>query len=405
MFGVMKRLGVFDPYHSWWYTLILAILTLLLIACSIRRLKGNLRAAFGKSFMSSAAEIKSARNARVFEMTVPKEQSLHALKRILMARFFRVHAMEQSEGVAVFADRWGVSRLGSFLMHSGLVVAVVGAVLASLLGYSVYRWGGEGDLIAAPDARFEVRVDGFEIQLNEAGEVKDYISTLTVMAGGESLLTKAIEVNHPLQFKGFNFYQSSYRPEDRNFDQAVIAVRDTAGKVITMVKVEMGQRSSIPSTPYSLQPVDFAGNFIMRGKEVLSDPQFNDFRNPAVKVILFNQDKQIREGWIFNAKLAGFHSLLNEYRLEVVDVKQIYETGLRITRNPGSTWIWVGLVIMTIGVCITFFLSHRKIWCMVQPLDERTSLITLCGSANRNSEFLDKQLKRIEDILRQGGRS
>lgn len=43
--------------------------------------------------------------------------------------------------------------------------------------------------------------------------VKDYKSILRVVDGGKTVMTKTIEVNDPMKYKGFVFYQSSYDPE------------------------------------------------------------------------------------------------------------------------------------------------------------------------------------------------
>lgn len=48
-------------------------------------------------------------------------------------------------------------------------------------------------------------------------EVKDYKSILRVVENGETVLTKTIEVNDPLKYKGYVFYQSSYDPEGEKY--------------------------------------------------------------------------------------------------------------------------------------------------------------------------------------------
>lgn len=400
-FALMRLFGVFDPYHSFWYTLLLALLTILLTVCSLKRLRGNVRAAFGVSFKGSLSEIQSAQNAHSVEVETSADQTITRLKKMLQGKFFRVRVKADGRMTALFADKWGVSRLGSFLMHSGLVIAVFGGLIASLLGYSTYYWGGKGEIIAVPDADYEVRIDQFEILENELGQIKDYLSTVTVWENGDSLFSKIIEVNHPLRFRGLNFYQSSYRPDDRHFEEAVIAVRDSTGEIVAMVKVKMGERSPVAATPYSLQPLDFAGNFIMRGKEVLSDQRFSEFRNPAIRVNLYSEEELLRDGWIFSPQLAGFHPLLEAYRFELLDVMQVYQTGLRVTWNPGSTFIWIGMITMTIGVCLTFFLSHRRIWAVAQQQDDGKSLLAFYGLTRRDKESFERQLQRIESLMKQ----
>lgn len=40
--------------------------------------------------------------------------------------------------------------------------------------------------------------------------IKDYKSNLTIIEDAKEILTKTIEVNHPLSYKGMSFYQASY---------------------------------------------------------------------------------------------------------------------------------------------------------------------------------------------------
>lgn len=58
--------------------------------------------------------------------------------------------------------------------------------------------------------------------------VKDYISQIKVMAGGRVVAEKAVEVNRPLHFGGYAFYQSSYGldPETRKFYTVLTVVCD-----------------------------------------------------------------------------------------------------------------------------------------------------------------------------------
>ncbi|MEE8190007.1 MAG: cytochrome c biogenesis protein ResB [Candidatus Scalindua sediminis] len=48
-------------------------------------------------------------------------------------------------------------------------------------------------------------------------EVKDYKSILRVVENGETVLTKTIEVNDPMKYKGYVFYQSSYDAEGEKY--------------------------------------------------------------------------------------------------------------------------------------------------------------------------------------------
>ena len=68
----------------------------------------------------------------------------------------------------------------------------------------------EGRILDVPRAEFKLRLDKFETEYYPKGGVKDWKSTLTVLEDEEPVLTKIVEVNHPLSYNGYVFYQSSY---------------------------------------------------------------------------------------------------------------------------------------------------------------------------------------------------
>ncbi len=73
-------------------------------------------------------------------------------------------------------------------------------------------------------------------------DVRDFLSTVTVFEEGKPVLTRKVEVNHPLSFGGFSLYQSEYDPRDPTFSGFEV-VRDPglvivyAGLVMMMLAV------------------------------------------------------------------------------------------------------------------------------------------------------------------------
>jgi hypothetical protein len=57
--------------------------------------------------------------------------------------------------------------------------------------------------------------------------VRDYVSELQVVKGGEIVAEKNVEVNHPLHFGGYHFYYQSY--DDRPAERAVLMVVSDTG--------------------------------------------------------------------------------------------------------------------------------------------------------------------------------
>lgn len=53
--------------------------------------------------------------------------------------------------------------------------------------------------------------------------VKDWVSCLQILKNGKVTASKDIEVNHPLHFAGYNFYQHSYDPEENRYTVLMVA--------------------------------------------------------------------------------------------------------------------------------------------------------------------------------------
>jgi len=65
------------------------------------------------------------------------------------------------------------------------------------------------------------------------------------------------------------------------------------------------------------------------------------------------------------------------------DFDHLYYTGLQLARDPGMNVVWTGSAILVIGLCIMFYMPHRKLWLEIDGEAEETR-ITLAGLTNRN---------------------
>ncbi|PIP02236.1 MAG: cytochrome c biogenesis protein [Zetaproteobacteria bacterium CG12_big_fil_rev_8_21_14_0_65_54_13] len=71
------------------------------------------------------------------------------------------------------------------------------------------------------------------------------------------------------------------------------------------------------------------------------------------------------------------------------DFKLHYYTGLQLALDPGMNVVWVGSALLVLGLCIMFYMPHRKLWLIIQAQDDGMA-VTLAGMANRNHLVFDK---------------
>ncbi|MBI4651510.1 cytochrome c biogenesis protein ResB, partial [Candidatus Desantisbacteria bacterium] len=126
-------------------------------------------------------------------------------------------------------------------------------------------------------------------------EIKDYKSELSIIENGKTVLTKTIEINHPLKYKGIMFYQNTYR-----------------------------------------EPID---------KDL-----------------------------------------------------SVYVSGLQVVKDPGVWIVYFGCGLMIIGVILSFYIYHERIWMNIGS--EKDNKILIGGISNKNHLIFDIKFKKILNQIR-----
>lgn len=85
--------------------------------------------------------------------------------------------------------------------------------------------------------------------------------------------------------------------------------------------------------------------------------------------------------------------------IQLKTFKQIEASGLQITRSPGQDVVYLGSVMLSIGVFLLFYVAQRRIWVLVKPLASGENEVILAGSTNRNPHDFDKYFQRLRSAF------
>lgn len=118
-----------------------------------------------------------------------------------------------------------------------------------------------------------------------------------------------------------------------------------------------------------------------------------------------NRDQGKRDFSRVTPKQATFYqqtvnslSTINQYGYPVFfraeNFKHIQASGLQLTRTPGQFWVYLGCLLLVIGIFCMFYLPIAKIWV---TLKDKQLLIALEGMKNDSDH--DKELQRLIDLL------
>jgi cytochrome c biogenesis protein len=94
------------------------------------------------------------------------------------------------------------------------------------------------------------------------------------------------------------------------------------------------------------------------------------------------------------------HQYGSPFLVSLNSFQHIEATGLQVTRSPGQWLVFPGCLLLAVGVFCMFYLPQRRLWVIIRPDGEKSSL-TLAGSALRNRYDFDREFELIRQDLTQ----
>lgn len=96
-------------------------------------------------------------------------------------------------------------------------------------------------------------------------------------------------------------------------------------------------------------------------------------------------------------------SLLGPYGspmyIKLQDFRQIEASGLQITRAPGQNIVYLGCVMLMLGVFFMFYLHHRRLWLLIMPSEDGSSVLLAAAGHRERSDF-DREFSFLQHDLR-----
>jgi cytochrome c biogenesis protein len=397
LYRLFNLLDLFDMYHSWWFQLLIVLLTANIIICSIDRMSSNRRILFVRNPTFNLPRFRNIKHRQEFAAK-PTSRHLKESYQSYIARRFRHWQAETTEkGYAVFGEKGRWTRFGVYTVHLSVVLLLIGGLIGSFFGFDGWVNIGEGESAHAIHLRnnpqmlqlgFEIRCDDFDVSFYDTGAPKEFRSSLTILEQGQPVLKKDIIVNDPLRYKGISIYQSSYG-QLPSHEVVLSFTHKESGQVFRKnakinVPVQLPEDLGTFELKRFLQSAQFKGHDIGEAFIGLLTPPEGD----PVQVTLptrFPTFDKMRKGNLFIA---------------VVERLPRYFTGLQVAKDPGVWVVYSGFLLMIIGCYITFFMSHQQICVEVVESGKSTQVI-VTGTANKNKTGMQTKVDRIaEDLAR-----
>ncbi len=385
-------LDLTDMYNSWWFLSLLGLFAVNLTVCSLERIPQVVRLLRRDPMAIKPDQLAKQPCTRTVDLTTPVAESATRMTAHLAGKGWKAKAVERDGGCLLFAEKGGWTRFGVYVVHSSILLILAGALIGSsavatkVLRQPTFAFKGsamipEGETIdhiqtfksgRRIDLGFSLRCEDFRIEFYANGMPKTYRSAVTVLEEGKPVRSTDIEVNRPLTHRGVTFYQSSYQP----LPQYELTLHKRPDEL---------KRSFIAPAAQEVAWPEAGVSFGILNRETQGEV------TRKLKIWLTDNQGEPSVLWVDADQEATIERPSGAYRIQA---RQLYATGLQATKDPGVWLVYLGCLLMLVGLYIAFFLSHRRMYVLIQPQANGSRLL-LAGTANKNKVGFEKKFMEL----------
>jgi cytochrome c biogenesis protein len=377
-------------YRSPLFLSLVFLFLLNLLFCTLKNLPLRFRRL--KNSVDFTSEDRSLTGDRHLAVRLAEklEKTPEKLRTELKKRRYQVKIIQKADQKLLLARKGLVGLFGTELVHLGLLVIILGGLASALFSERITLALSEGQSEEIMGKNFRLRLDKFITEFYPDGSVKDWKSLVSIIENDQVQLQKAIEVNHPLRYRGLGFYQTSYgydwgrcrlslelkfSEQDRKRVELSPGERLLLDQNLTIVV-----SSFIPDFQ-----IDQLGQAFSRSAEP---------RNPAALVEVNQGGQQIFFGWIFYhyPEQSSFHRktpLILEIRLLSFTAPQF--SVLEASSDPGTNLVWIGSFLLLLGLMGSFYLPYRELKIIIRQPNPPLTIFY----ARKNRQSFLEEIERI----------
>jgi cytochrome c biogenesis protein len=381
-FRLITILDLHKLYRSWWFIILLLLLSLNILGCLLHRLKQireDWKGTSGKSNFSFSFTDK--RDRRELQRIIAS-----ALKQVMRGA---PRIIETKDGVSLYWVNHRVQLLGFPFIHTAIILILIGGLIGSLYGIKGKVQIKEGDKTnrftiiptgATAQLPFEIAVDKFILNRYKSGEPKEFRSDVRLLVDAKEVLKDSILVNHPLTFQGISLYQSDYRLT--GIKDVKLGIVDRSGQSSEII-LQPSLLNRLEGTQYGFRLISVDFGSAKRGPGVEIQVQGPDGQSRTIKIFR-NDPKPVR---------------IDDLQLSFLDYIPLYVTGLQIGYDPGSRIVWIGCILLISGFLLSLFTNFRNLGVRLTRVDSGCRIEISGRSKRLRKEFRERVKKSAEAAL------
>lgn len=363
-------------YSSFWYVALMVLLIINLFLCSVKRFVPIFKRVTEKPNFGRIIE-----DYENWELLNIEEGKLESFAEDLGFKKLETKVIDGRR--ISYQYKNSIGHLGSWLTHISLIIIILAFAFGRTSGYEVYIYGVPGTVRTVENTDYEVRIDDFEMRLDENMAVSQYVTSLTLIKDGQILDSGQTMVNYPYRAKGINIYQNS-----TGWALNVSLLKD--GEAYKKRILYNSEFFVEDNEKIALQFVNFFPDFDMSNPSALRNLS-PLLKHPVMLYALFYEGKRVDMGL---AHMGGIIEY-KEYKF-VVDRPEMY-TLLQINYDPAIAFAALGGFLQVLGMILAFYLRSKKI--RIVCFDDKAWMWTKSyGNDNLYREEVNNKIKKWEEI-------
>ncbi|MBF0543660.1 MAG: cytochrome c biogenesis protein ResB [Candidatus Riflebacteria bacterium] len=444
---LILSLGLDDLYQSGLFTGLLFFLALCALFCTKTRFSITRKRLFHRFEKVETAEIR----------TFPLAEELGEVSNIdIRLAGWQKKETPKNDWI-YFLAHGRKSLIGGFLIHVGLLVVLAGGLIGRYTSFETEITGREGEIKPFPpidsikaaakadslrrkgrilqlknkndpmlpqisseitalekiyqtgieNPFFKIRfdklsVDEYQIASGEQRPlIKQWNSALTFIKDEKNVASAVVWVNSPCSYSGISFFQAGWKKVYSEV-KFKATMRNGSGSTTQLGPWDFVASVGVPLkpswSPYTLVLLDFFPDFRIINQEFTSISE--DLNNPAGRIVAYDsKENMVGRAWAFSSDMneLGEHISNLPYNFSFVKATTAFESSLQVSFDPSVPIVWLGTLIMGIGLFLAFYVTYVENWVVLKPDGRIIAAIT----GNLPQKMLKPYLDELLGILQE----
>ncbi len=418
---VYGSLGLFDIYHSWYFEFLLLVLSLNIVLASIDHFPSAWSFISRPKLDASRKWLLGQKQSSVVEMHGENERMVvENVSQVFKKHGLKTYVTEKKGKLFVFGESGRWNRLGAYIVHVALLTLFIGH-------FCSLQFGFDADVRMMPgQVTNEIQLIEFNLDQQERYAVSlpftitctdiqqklidpkgsieinntlDWRTQIRIDDPEYGAVVADVSLNKPFEYRGYRFFQASAITLGSARNMTLELIPQEGGEPLTINLARNGSTTLPDGTKVDYEAFFPDFTFNSEGKP---DTRSAAYNNPAVvlnittpaseKSRVYALAGNVSDKIPVGAPKAGYKWRLKEFE------KSPLAHVLSIKYDPFNAafvaW-YIGGFGLIGALCFVFFVSHRRIWALIDKKEEDLFEVVLGGNTNRNEQGFEDKFKKL----------